>query len=302
MPWGIQVPGDEAQTIYVWIDALSNYITALGYDSADDSLFHRFWPASLHLVGKDIARFHVVIWPALLLALGLPLPERVFGHGWFNQNGARLSKSTGNTVDPYPLLGRYGVDAVRYYLLRELPFGPDANYSEEALIRRTNVDLANDLGNLLSRTTQLLNKFAGGAIPVPAAADGVLEAAASEALAAVERSLADLRLADALSALWQLVGRANKYVDETAPWALARDASQAARLAGVLYSLGESLRVTAAALVPFLVQTPERIYEQLGLEPALVRSTAWDQATRWGGLRPGTPVRRGAPLFPRIQP
>lgn len=295
--WGIPVPFDPAHTIYVWVDALSNYISALGYASADDSLYRRFWPAGVHVVGKDIARFHAVIWPALLLALGEPLPARIFGHGWLNLNGEKLSKSKGNVVDPLPLIERYGVDAVRYCLLRDVPFGPDANYSEDALVLRYNTDLANDLGNLLSRTTQLINKFADGVVPSPAASDGVLAGVASEVVADVATALEQLRLADALAALWRLVGRANKYVDEQAPWALARDASQAERLAAVLYDLAEALRVTAAALTPFLVETPARIYAQLGVGGA---PAAWSE-TAWGGLRAGTRVNRASALFPRVE-
>ncbi len=298
--WGIPVPFDPDHRIYVWIDALSNYITALGYGSDDDSLFRRYWPANLHIVGKDIARFHVVIWPALLLALGLPLPKRVFAHGWLNIGGQKISKSRGNSVDSVPLVSRYGVDAVRYYLLRAMPFGPDGNYTEEALVRRINEDLANDLGNLLSRTTQMINKFAGGKIPAPGRTDGVLEAAAQEALAEAERALEELRLSDALAAIFRLVNRANKYIEERTPWSLARQPDRDEELAGVLYSLAETLRVTAAALVPFLVETPERIYGQLGLEPGAVRTAHREEATAWGGLPPGTMVRRGEPLFPRI--
>lgn len=299
--WGIPVDFDPTHTIYVWIDALSNYLTALGYGSADDRLFRTFWPANVQIVGKDIARFHAVIWPGLLLALGLPLPGRIFGHGWLNVNGEKISKSRGNAVDPLTLIPRYGLDAVRYYLLREVPFGPDANWSEDALIRRTNVDLANDLGNLLSRTTQMINKFSGGTVPAPGVSDGVLEAAANEAIAGLERSVEQLRLGDALTSLWRLIDRANKYIEEQAPWALAKDPDQADRLAGVLYGLAEALRIAAAALVPFLVETPERIYEQLGLAPDSVRTQPWAEAVRWGGLQPGTAIRRGAPLFPRIE-
>ncbi|HYG56830.1 MAG TPA: methionine--tRNA ligase, partial [Symbiobacteriaceae bacterium] len=291
--WGIPVPNDPSHTIYVWVDALSNYITALGYTSGDDRLYRTFWPADLHVVGKDIARFHVVIWPALLLALGAPLPRQVYAHGWLTSRGQKIGKSLGNAVDPGALLDRYGVDAFRYFLLREVPFGPDANWSEESLTLRINTDLANDLGNLLSRTTQLIVKFAGGAVPEPSAAsDGVLAAMAREALGALESSLAGYRIADALAGLWRLVTRANKYVDEQAPWALAKDPAQGARLGAVLYDLAEALRVTAGALTPFLVETPEQIYGQLGLVPGAVRRAPWAESTRWGGLAPGTVVQR----------
>ncbi|HWI63179.1 MAG TPA: methionine--tRNA ligase [Symbiobacteriaceae bacterium] len=291
--WGVPIPFDPGHTVYVWIDALTNYINAL-----EGERFARFWPADVHIVGKDIARFHVVIWPALLLALGLPLPKQVYAHGWINLNGERMSKSKGNVIDPWKLIEKYGVDALRYYLLREVGFGLDASYTEEALVLRINNDLANDLGNLLSRTTQLINKFAGGVVPDPVAeSDGVLAAAARAAVAGCEEALAGLRTGEALAAVWTLVGRANKYVEEQAPWALAKDPARAGRLAAVLYDLAEALRVTAAALSPFLVSTPSAVYGQLGLDTAPVR---WAE-TEWGGLRPGTVVRRGAPIFPRIE-
>lgn len=298
--WGIPVPFDPRHTIYVWLDALSNYLTALGYGSADEQLYRQFWPAQVQLVGKDIARFHAIYWPALLTALNVAPPGQIWAHGWFNINGEKISKSRGNSVDPVGLAATYGVDAVRYYLLRELPFAGDANWSEDALILRTNVDLANDLGNLLSRTTQLINKFAGGQVPAPAQTDGVLEQTAREAVDGLVAGLEQCRLAEALASLWRLVGRANKYVDEQAPWVLAKDPTRAGELAGVLYSLAETLRLAAAALTPFLVETPGRIYQQLGLDLALVRTVPWAEATRWGGLEPGTVIRRGAPLFPRI--
>ncbi|MFZ5815292.1 MAG: methionine--tRNA ligase [Bacillota bacterium] len=298
--WGIPVPFDPRHTIYVWLDALTNYITALGYATADDSLFRSFWPAAVQLIGKDITRFHAIYWPAILAALGLEPPRRLWAHGWFHVGGEKISKSRGNSVDPVALAAVYGVDPIRYYLLRELPFGGDANWSEEALVLRYNVDLANDLGNLLSRTTQLINKFAGGRVPEPVRTDGVLEAAAREAVAGLVAGLEQCRPAESLASLWRLVGRANKYVDERAPWALAKEPARADELAGVLYSLAEALRLTAGALTPFLVTTPERIYQQLGLEPELVRSTPWSELTRWGGLPGGLQIRRGEPLFPRI--
>jgi methionyl-tRNA synthetase len=298
--WGIPVPFDPAHTIYVWIDALCNYITALGYGSPDDQLFRTFWPANVHVVGKDVSRFHAVIWPALLAALDLPAPDCVFAHGFLNVNGEKISKSAGNGVPPEQLIAHYGVDALRNYLLREIPYAADGEWSEAILLQRTNADLANDLGNLLSRTTQLLVKFAEGTIPEPAETDGILRAEARQAVAGVAENLEQLRFADALSALWRLIDRSNKYIEEQQPWRLAKDPSAAGRLSGVLYDLAEALRVTAAALVPFLVTAPEGIYEQLGLVPTSVRSTLWDDATAWGGLRPGTIVRRGEPLFPRL--
>lgn len=303
--WGIPVPVGEDQVIYVWLDALSNYITALGYGSADDSLYKRFWPADVHLMAKEIVRFHAIIWPCILMALGEPLPKKVFGHGWllFGTQAEKMSKSKGNVVDPFILIEKYGLDAVRYYLLRELPFGQDGSYTEDAFVLRTNVDLANDLGNLLSRTTQMINKFCDGKVPAPTApeADGILAAVAKESISELEAAMEKLDLPNALVALWKLVGRANKYIEEQAPWALAKDPAQAGQLGNVLYSLAESLRIVAGALTPFLIQTPERIWEQLGLESVTVRTEPWESVTSWGGLKPGTAIRRGNPIFPRIE-
>ncbi len=303
--WGIPVPVDEGQVIYVWLDALSNYITALGWGSEDDSLYKKFWPADVQLVGKEIMRFHTIIWPCILMALGEPLPKKVFGHGWllFGTGAEKMSKSKGNVVDPLVLIDKYGLDAVRYYLLREVPFGSDGTYTEDAFILRTNVDLANDLGNLLSRTTQMINKFAGGKVPapVPDEDDKVLQNLAAEVIQEYQEAFDKLEISAAVTALWKLVGRANKYIDEQAPWALARDPEKANQLANVLYSLAESLRIVAVALTPMLIYTPEKIWEQLGLDPAGVRTQPWEQAIAWGGLPPGTEIRRGAPLFPRIQ-
>ena len=303
--WGIPVPIDEKQTIYVWIDALSNYITALGWGTENDELYRKFWPADVHLVGKEIVRFHTIIWPCILMALGLPLPKKVFGHGWllFGAQAEKMSKSKGNVVDPFALIEKYGLDAVRYYLLREVPFGSDGTYTEDAFILRTNTDLANDLGNLLSRTTQMINKFSGGKVPEPdpATDDRVLATLAEQVIREYQEAMDRLEISTALVALWKLVDRANKYIDEQAPWALARDEAKAGQLRSVLYSLAESLRILGVALTPFLIHTPERIWEQLGLDPAQVRTLPWEQAIAWGGLQPGTPIRRGNPLFPRIE-
>lgn len=303
--WGIPVPVGEDQVIYVWLDALSNYITALGYGSADDSLYKKFWPADVHLMAKEIVRFHAIIWPCILMALEEPLPKKVFGHGWllFGTQAEKMSKSKGNVVDPFILIEKYGLDAIRYYLLRDMPFGQDGSYTEDAFVLRTNVDLANDLGNLLSRTTQMINKFCDGKVPAPTApeADGILAAVAKESISELEAAMERLDLPNALAALWKLVGRANKYIEEQAPWALAKDPAQAGQLGNVLYSLAESLRIVAGALTPFLIQTPERIWEQLGLESVTVRTEPWESVTSWGGLQPGTAIRRGNPIFPRIE-
>ncbi|MFZ5823479.1 MAG: methionine--tRNA ligase [Bacillota bacterium] len=303
--WGIPVPVDENQVIYVWIDALSNYITALGWGTEKDDLYKKFWPADVHLVGKEIVRFHTIIWPCILMALGEPLPKKVFGHGWllFGTGSEKMSKSKGNVVDPFILIEKYGLDAVRYYLLREVPFGSDGTYTEDAFVLRTNVDLANDLGNLLSRTTQMINKFCDGKVPQPAseADDRVLSSLAAEVLKEYETALDKLELSTALVALWKLVGRANKYIDEQAPWALAKDPAKEAQLRNVLYSLAESLRFLSVTLTPFLIHTPEKIWDQLGLESTEVRTVRWEEAVAWGGLKPGTAIRRGNPLFPRIE-
>lgn len=293
--WGIPLPDDPRHVAYVWIDALTNYITAAGYGS-DGDRFDRLWPADVHLVGKEIVRFHTIIWPIILLALDLPLPKTVFGHGWLVIGGSKISKSLGNTVDPQTLIERYGVDAVRHYLLREVPFGADGTYTEEALVLRTNQDLANDLGNLLSRATAMIGRFAGGIVPEPPAGGSGLREAAEAAYAGATDHLERLEISDAVEAIFTLVRRANKYIEQEAPWNLARAGDP--RLKTVLYDLAESLRVAAVLLRPFLVETPDDIYDQLGLGDA--GATTWEDA-HWGGLPPGTEIRRGRPLFPRIE-
>lgn len=293
--WGVPLPNDPRHVAYVWIDALSNYITAIGYGS-DPVRFERYWPAQVHLVGKEIVRFHAVIWPIILMALDLALPETVFGHGWLLLGGSKISKSVGNVIDPQVLIGKYGVDPVRHYLLREVPFGADGTYTEEALALRTNVDLANDLGNLLSRTTAMIERFAQGIIPAPEAGASGLRGPAAEAKAQVEAHLDAYEISDAVAALFELVRKANKYIEDEAPWDLARRADP--HLGTVLYDLAESLRVSAILLRPFLVDTPQKIYDQLGLGD--VTATSWDDAA-WGHLLSGTAVRRAAPIFPRIE-
>ncbi|NLG84998.1 MAG: methionine--tRNA ligase [Firmicutes bacterium] len=298
--WGIKVPFDPKHVVYVWLDALSNYITALGYPE-ETELFRRFWPADVHLVGKEIVRFHTIIWPILLMALGLPLPKRVFGHGWLILEGGKMSKSKGNVVDPLVLIDRYGLDAVRYYLLRELPFGADGYYTEEALILRINTDLATDLGNLLHRTVSMIEKFAGGVIPAPGPygpLEQEIQQTAAESIAAMAGHMDRLELSDALAAVFRLVGRTNKYIDEAAPWRLAKEPGDRERLGTVLYTMAEVLRIVAIALTPFLVETPGKIWHQLGLDGDPAR--AW-QERHWGGLPPGTRVRKGEPIFPRIE-
>lgn len=302
--WGIPVPFDPRHVVYVWVDALTNYISAIGYLSDDPQraeLFRDFWPADLHIVGKEIVRFHTVIWPILLMALDLPLPKRVFGHGWLVLESGKMSKSRGNVVDPHVLMDKYGVDAVRYFLLREIPFGADGRYSEAALVERTNADLANDLGNLLNRTLTMVEKYCDGVVPAPSpeADDHALGNLVREVIPEVEGAMEALQIPAALEAVWRLVALGNRYIEETAPWNLAKDPAGRARLDTVLYNLLEALRAVGALLVPFLPETPARIWTQLGLD-ADPAGAGWDGIARWGQLPPGTRVRKGAPLFPRI--
>lgn len=295
--WGIPVPNDPEHTIYVWFDALINYLTAAGY-LQDDARFEAAWPANVHLVGKEIVRFHSVIWPTVLMALDLPLPEKVFGHGWLLIGQNKMGKSMGNAVDPIALLDRYGTDAVRYYLLREVPFGADGSYTEEALVLRTNVDLANDLGNLLSRATAMINRFWGGRVPPLDAErdDGILAGEAAAVYREVEHALDQLAISDALTSIFRLVGRANKYIEEQKPWDLAKN-QETVRLGNVLYGLWETLRIVSVLLTPFLLETPEKIRHQLGLDAPVMNY----REAIFGFQGEGTAIRRGEPLFPRIE-
>lgn len=292
--WGVPLPWDPSQVVYVWFDALITYLSAIGY-GWDPEAFARFWPADVHFIGKDITRFHCIIWPAMLMAAGLPLPRTVFGHGFLNVNGERLSKTTGNVIDPIAFQRRYGRDATRYYLLAETPFGQDGNIAAESFVKRYNSDLANDLGNLLSRSTALVERHFGGRIPEPGHADGLDQVAAS-AVADAAAAIDDLRIHDAAAALWTLVHRANKYVDETAPW---RADLPPERRSQILYNLCESLRILAVALQPFLVDAPKEIWSQLGCDPADLAASRWAD-TRWGGLQAGQQIHRGAALFQRL--
>ena len=301
--WGIPVPFDEKHVIYVWFDALTNYISALGYGTDHDELFQKFWPADIHLVGKDIARFHAIIWPCILMAAGLPLPKQVFGHGWVLLNSGKMSKSKGNVVDPNVLLDKYGVDAIRYFLLREISTGSDGYYSEEALVKRINTDLANDYGNLVSRTVAMIDKYFAGIVPAPADTpasefDAELKELAlsigNEAAACLEK----MDFPNALAAIWKLISRANKYIDETAPWILAKDEAKADRLKTVMYNLAETLRIVAILISPYIPTTSPKIYTQLGL--AVPEQFLLADA-EWGGLANGTKVCKGEPLYPRIE-
>ena len=298
--WGIQVPFDPKHTIYVWIDALSNYITALGYDNDTYHDFDKYWPADIHMVGKEILRFHTIIWPAMLMALDLPLPTKVFGHGWLLLNGGKMSKSKGNVVDPYLLAERYSADALRYFLLRDFPFGSDGNFSNELLINRINMDLANDLGNLLSRTTAMADKYFGGTLPTDQA-EGPEDAALLEKVgglrARYEADMEAYAFQNALADVFEVIDNANKYIDATAPWVLAKNEDTKPRLARVLYNLAETLRVCTVLLQPFMPDTCEKIFAQLGVDDSL---KTWDSAAAVGSMPANATLHKGENIFPRI--